>query len=220
MTSDPASATIVRLRRDQLHWAGEVLSQSHADYPAFCHTFPGPAERRKALRVLFRGIAADALRFESVYAAETDDGVVHGVAIWLPPRMFPWSAWRQARGAPWLLSVLRIAPRSFPTFMRTGINASRLHPSDPHWYLEVMGVTPAAQGRGLGGRMLEPVLEIADREGSDCYLETANADNVGFYKRHGFDVENDALPLVPRGPTHVAMRRRGKAAIGTSLRAR
>jgi ribosomal protein S18 acetylase RimI-like enzyme len=92
--------------------------------------------------------------------------------------------------------------------MRTGMNAARLHPPDRHWYLETMGVAPSAQRLGLGGRLLAPVLELADRARADCYLETSDRAHVRFYERHGFEVVDDALPLLPAGPTHVAMRRR------------
>jgi ribosomal protein S18 acetylase RimI-like enzyme len=207
MSSEPAHISIVKLRLELAWWAGEVLSQSHAEYPAFRHIFPDPQRRQKALRAMYAGIARDAIRFQSVYAAETNGGHVHGVAIWLPPGRFPWSPWRQLRGAGWQLAVLLAAPRSFPTFMRTGMNAARLHPSGRHWYLEVMGVEPFAQRRGLGGRLLTPVLELADRDRVDCCLETSDRANIRFYERHGFEVVDDALPLVPGGPTHVAMRR-------------
>jgi ribosomal protein S18 acetylase RimI-like enzyme len=36
------------------------------------------------------------------------------------------------------------------------------HPGDPHWYLCFMGVDPALQGQGIGGRLLAPVLHDAD----------------------------------------------------------
>ena len=156
---------------------------------------------------MFSGITRDALRFRSVYTAQTADGQVVGVAIWLPPGRFPWSAWRQLRGAGWLLGVLLASPRSFPTFVRTGMNGARLHPPDRHWYLETMGVAPSAQRLGIGSRLLVPVLELADRDRHDCYLETSDRANVRFYQRHGFEVVDDALPLVPRGPAAVAMRR-------------
>jgi ribosomal protein S18 acetylase RimI-like enzyme len=203
--ADPAR--IVQLRPDQLGAVGEVLSQSHAEYPAFRHTFPDPRRRPRALRRMFKGVARDALRFRSVYAAEAAGGEILGVAIWLPPGRYPWSAWRQLRGADWQLGVLLAAPRSFPTFMRTGMNGARLHPRDIHWYLVTMGVAPFAQRRGLGSRLLAPVLELADRDRTDCYLETSDRPNVAFYERHGFEVVDDALPVVPGGPTYVAMRR-------------
>ena len=49
------------------------------------------------------------------------------------------------------------------------------------------------QRTGIGGRLLEPVLEIADRARVDCYLETADRANVDFYERHGFVVETSSL---------------------------
>lgn len=205
---DPAAAQIVRLDVADAPAAGEVLSRSHAEYPAFRHVFPDPDRRRDALRAFMTAVARDGARFESVYAARTLDGRVQGVAVWLPPGAFPWSAARQIRAAPAMLSVLRVAAGSFLTFARTGANTARLHPSYPHWYLEVMGVIPMAQGVGIGGRLLEPVLAIADRDRIDCYLETSDGDNVGFYERHGFAVTDPALELVPGGPTHWGMRRR------------
>jgi GNAT superfamily N-acetyltransferase len=160
------------------------------------------------MRPMFTGVARDAARLGSAYAAVTDEPAVYGVAIWLAPGRFPWSESRQLRGAGWMLKVLLAAPGSFRAFMRTGANGARLHPQDPHWYLVTMGVDPAAQRMGLGGRLLEPVFEIADRNGVDCYLETADRKNVEYYARHGFVVVDPALQLVPDGPAHVAMRRR------------
>jgi ribosomal protein S18 acetylase RimI-like enzyme len=164
---------------------------------------------------MFTGVARDAARLGSAYGALGGDGVLHGVSIWLAPGRFPWSAFRQLRGAGWMLSVLRADPSSFRAFMETGANGARLHPADQHWYLETMGVDPAVQRQGLGGRLLEPVLKIADRDGVDCYLETADPRNAEYYARHGFVVENTALQLVPDGPAHIAMRRRPAAASGS-----
>jgi GNAT superfamily N-acetyltransferase len=129
------------------------------------------------------------------------------VALWLAPGKFPWSAVRQLRGAGWMVSVLLADPRSFRRFMQTGANGARLHPDDRHWYLVSMGVDPALQRQGVGGRLLQPVLEIADRARIDCYLETADPRNAAYYARHGFELENDALQMVPDGPPHIAMRR-------------
>jgi ribosomal protein S18 acetylase RimI-like enzyme len=190
--------------------AGAILARSHADYPSFRHLFPERGRRVRALQAMFTGVARDSARLGSAYGAVSDDGSLLGVAIWLAPGRFPWNAWRQLRGTAWMLAVLRAQPSSFRAFMKTGANGARLHPTYPHWFLETMGVDPAAQRKGLGGQLLEPVLEIADRDRVDCYLETADRANVDFYKRHGFVVENSSLQLVPDGPAHVAMRRRSR----------
>lgn len=59
--------------------------------------------------------------------------------------------------------------------------------SEPHWYLAVLGTSPSQQSRGLGGRVLVPMLERCDRMGALAYLESSNPANVGFYRRHGFE---------------------------------
>jgi ribosomal protein S18 acetylase RimI-like enzyme len=99
------------------------------------------------------------------------------------------------------------APGSFPAFMRLGSNAERAHPTEPHWYLVVLGVRPSHQGHGHGSRLVTAGLRDADRDGTAAHLETSEPANVAFYQRFGFTVVDHALPLVPDGPTHIAMRR-------------
>ena len=209
-----APPRVVLISPGQAETAGSILARSHADYPSFRHLFPDDQRRARALRALFTGVARDAARLGSAYGTFGSDGNLSGIALWLAPGNFPWSALRQLRGAAWMLSVLRAYPSSFRAFMQTGANGARLHPAGRHWYLETMGVAPALQRRGLGGRLLAPVLLIADRDQVDCYLETAEPRNADYYARHGFVVENPALQLVADGPAHIAMRRRPTPAAG------
>ena len=58
----------------------------------------------------------------------------------------------------------------------------------PHYYLFMLGVCPAAQGKGIGGRLLADMLGRVDREGMTTYLETQNERNVRFYRKFGFEV--------------------------------
>lgn len=204
---EAAPPRVVLLAPGQAEAAGAILARSHADYPSFRHLFPDAERRSRVLPAMFTGVARDAARLGSAYGALGRDGELRGVALWLAPGKYPWSALRQLRGSGWMLSVLRADPGSFRAFMTTGANGARLHPRDPHWYLETMGVDPRVQRQGLGGRLLKPVLELADRDQVDCYLETAEPRNAEYYARHGFLVENPALQVVPDGPPHIAMRR-------------
>jgi predicted N-acetyltransferase YhbS len=70
-----------------------------------------------------------------------------------------------------------------------------------------MGIAPAAQGRGLGTRLIAPGLARADAERLPCYLTTGRAENLRFYQRFGFQVVADKLAVVPGGPTSWGMRR-------------
>ena len=63
--------------------------------------------------------------------------------------------------------------------------------SKPHWYLWVLGVAPNSQGQGIGSRLIQPVLDRADKEQIPCYLETETERNVKFYRKRGFEVVSE-----------------------------
>jgi GNAT superfamily N-acetyltransferase len=85
-----------------------------------------------------------------------------------------------------------------PMVGRALLEVEHAHPTEPHWYLAILGVRPERTGRGLGGALLEPGLARADAEGMPSYLENSNPRNVPFYERHGFDVV--AEHWLPNGP--------------------
>jgi GNAT superfamily N-acetyltransferase len=60
-------------------------------------------------------------------------------------------------------------------------------PSEPHYYLEFLGVDPLLQGKGLGSAMLDRLTEWADQEHAGCYLETGNPRDVPLFRRYGFE---------------------------------
>ena len=57
-----------------------------------------------------------------------------------------------------------------------------------HWYLHYLGVEPRRQGRGLGGALLRPVLELCDRERIPAHLEASTERNRMLYERNGFSL--------------------------------
>jgi GNAT superfamily N-acetyltransferase len=78
------------------------------------------------------------------------------------------------------------------------------------WYLSIVGVTPSAQGQGIGSRLIEPTLVEADNAGVDCYLETFDSRNPGFYNRLGFSAGGSHAEPVT-GASYTIMRRYPKA---------
>ena len=77
------------------------------------------------------------------------------------------------------------------------------HPTQKHAYLFTVGVASAGRGRGLGRRLVDPVLAACDRTGTMAYLENSNPANRRFYASLGFErVElfhprPDSPPLEP-----------------------
>ena len=62
------------------------------------------------------------------------------------------------------------------------------HPSEPCWYLPLIGVDPCHQGRGLGAQLMKHALAKCDEAGLPAYLESSNPANISLYERHGFEV--------------------------------
>jgi ribosomal protein S18 acetylase RimI-like enzyme len=64
----------------------------------------------------------------------------------------------------------------------------------------VLGVAPAAQGRGIGSRLLDEQLSRSDAAGESVYLETGKEANVEWYRARGFEPVAPGGPLYPGGP--------------------
>jgi GNAT superfamily N-acetyltransferase len=74
----------------------------------------------------------------------------------------------------------------------------RARPKTPYYYLRLLAVAPAWQGRGIGTALLRPILDICDAQGVPAYLETDFEPNLRFYERHGFSVK-ETIPIPPAG---------------------
>lgn len=125
----------------------------------------------------------------------TEDG--SGAASWLPPR--------QALQSPVSLGVVwkgltEYGPSSLIRGLATLIQTQKCHPKEDHYYLFTIGTRRSRQRSGAGGALMREVLTQCDDERMPAYLESSNADNLPFYRRHGFEVV-DELRLIRNGPT-------------------
>jgi len=75
--------------------------------------------------------------------------------------------------------------------IRLFLEVDKRHPREPHWYLSLLVTDPSAQGRGIGTRLIAPVLERCDVDGHFAYLETQKESNVAWYARSGFEVVDE-----------------------------
>jgi ribosomal protein S18 acetylase RimI-like enzyme len=105
-----------------------------------------------------------------------------GAALWLPPGVHPDSERMMA------LIDAHVPSGRLGDMTRVLEQMEAIHPSEPCWYLPMIGVDPACQGRGYGSALLRHALERCDRDGLPAYLESSNPRNVPLYERHGFEV--------------------------------
>jgi len=189
----------VRLTRAQIREAGEVLAKASHEDPLAVWLVPEEAKRSRLQRWYFPAIIRYGLLYGEVYGTA---GLVAGAAIWLPPGETDVTTIRLIRVG-FLAAPLRLGPAAFVRSMTVADHHGKLHKRDmnvPHWYLWEMGVAPPRQGQGIGGALMQPILNRADAEGVHCYLETHNERNPPFYVEHGFKVvvEGD----IPKGGPH------------------
>lgn len=83
---------------------------------------------------------------------------------------------------------------------------ARHHPTEPHAYLFTVGVSGAGRGRGLGRRLIDPVLDACDATGTMVYLENSNPANQRFYRSLGFE-RVELFHATPTSPPLEAMKR-------------
>jgi len=180
----------VRMDGETVRATSEMLARAFHDDPPVVWMFPNEEKRRKASLSDFRMVIKYGLRYGEVYST---DGSNEGAAVWLPAEAPLTSTLRAMRVAFWDMAStpFRVGFGFLPRFLAAMSTMENLHKKDApkrHRYLMVLGVEPERQGQGVGGALLQPGLEKADRERVPCYLETAKEINVTFYEKNGFEV--------------------------------
>jgi GNAT superfamily N-acetyltransferase len=161
--------------------AAEVLALAFADDPAWAHLLPDSGTRAERLLTFFTAEIGNLIpEYRQVWV--TEDG--SGAAIWARPGRWRVPLMRTLRPARQMTGVFG---RRLPLAIWTLLRVERHHPPAPeHWYLNYLGVEPRHQGRGFGGALLAPMLELCDREGTPAHLESSTERNRALYERNGF----------------------------------
>jgi GNAT superfamily N-acetyltransferase len=176
----------------------ETLILAFASDPVTRWKWPQAYQYIANMRKFIRAFGGNA--FEHGAAFCTDD--CKGVALWLPPGVHPDQ--NQMRD---LMenSTSPTARAAGPAMLE---QMAKYHPSGSHWYLPLIGVDPAHQGKGYGDALMAYALERCDRDKLPAYLECTSARSIPLYRRHGFE----PLGSIQAGssPTLVPMLRRSR----------
>jgi GNAT superfamily N-acetyltransferase len=164
----------------------DTLALSFYDDPVLMWVIDDGTRRRELLPGFFGAVAQSYLAFDELYAV--DEGV--SAAVWAPPGA------EDDEGLPTVLgAVVEEYEERLSEIL--GLMEEK-HPTEPHYYLFLLGTRSEWQGRGLGSSLMAPVLEACDRDRVPAYLEATSERNRQLYLRHGFEV-TDEIPL-PDGP--------------------
>ncbi len=182
---------IVELQRSQFSSASDVLSAAFSCDPILAYFLPkDKAAKLNALKQISRPLLSYGQRYNHAYTTAESP---KGVAVWLPPEASQVNLsklWQLIRSG-FLTIPLQVRwdrMGDLLSFFRMELKARDQVVPEPYWYLLVLGVSPDCQGQGIGGKLLQPVLEKADRTNTVCCLETSTESAVRFYQRHGFEI--------------------------------
>ena len=176
---------------DEVQAIDTVVLAFAAD-PVARWSWPHSHQYLTSMPSLVRAFGGNAFTHSGAYC--TDEYV--GAALWLPPGVHPDE------------EILgEIVQSTVSASIRDDVFAvfeqmAKYHPSVPHWYLPVIGVDPAHQGKGHGDALMTYALQQCDRTHVPAYLESTNPRNIPLYRRHGFEVLGTiqtgvSPPLVP-----------------------
>lgn len=179
-----APVEIFSVAADQADDFRDTLSLAFSGDPCTRYIWPSPRAYLAGYPRLLAAIGGAALEHGTGFAA----GDFAAASLWLRPGGKPDSDAIDA------LIGETVSPERQAVTAKVGELMDAFHPDEPHWYLSMIGVDPALQGRGLGSALLRHTLALCDAEGALAYLESSNPKNISLYERHGFEVLGQIQP--------------------------
>jgi GNAT superfamily N-acetyltransferase len=185
-------SNLIRVAKENIKPAAATLAKAFQDYPMTVYFMPDETKRKKKQPGVFEDVLRAAIVQGEVYATSPE---MEGVVIWQfvdkkGPVQKHQRTFRQLIDALFADKETRRRRKAF--FDYSNQARARLMP-DLFWYLQILGVDPAYQGKGFSSRLLKPMLARADREGLPCFLETQLEKNVALYRHFGFRVGEEGL---------------------------
>jgi len=178
------------VERDAMRVA-EMLGRAFFDDPVMMHFLPNSAERYVKLPRIFRLLLKLAMPHGLCHVG---DGY-ECASIWRPPGKWHMGLWDYVANGPELLGIFST---NLFNVMATMDRVEKVHPKEPHFYLQVIGTDPPSQGKGFASRVMRHQLKMCDAEGLPCYLESSKETNIPVYRSFGFEVTGEIR--IPKGP--------------------
>jgi len=181
---------------------GAITAEAFAEDPVATWTFDG----KPCLKPVFQRLARDVYLPRGICHLADGD---RGATMWLPPGPSKELPPLSLLGAAARLLVDG-GPKAMKRALAVDAEMVRRKPKAPHVYLFTIGVLSEARGKGLGRRLLAPVLAGCDAAGLPAYLENSNPANTPLYQGAGFRTLEVFAPA-PGAPPLAAMWREPRA---------
>lgn len=177
------------LNKSELDLFSNNLAISFKGYPLFetLSDYQYNAKKMKRFwEVSLKTISKKALFF-------TDSKDANSLAIFTPYQKDGVSTWQYIKaGALSLLPTLGIkTTKRMTSFENFALKIKNKYAKPGCWYLFTFVTMPEFRGKGLGSKIIKPMLNYLDENKQDCYLETLSPTNVEMYKKFGFELKEE-----------------------------
>jgi ribosomal protein S18 acetylase RimI-like enzyme len=187
-----AQPSLAAVAPSEAERAVAAIVLAFASDPAARWSYPDPRDYLAHFPAVVRAFGGRAF---ATGTAHRVDGFA-GAALWLPPGIGP--------DEDTLAAILQetVAAERQAEMSAVLEQMGSYHPSEPHWYLPMIGVDPVHQHKGHGSALLRHALRQCDDQHAPAYLESSNPANIPLYERHGFVTmgtiqERSSPPIVP-----------------------
>lgn len=185
--------------------AAQVIAAAFFDDPLCSFMLPNKKSRLKALLNFFRIYGELNIKNQRGYGAGEP---LQGVAYWKTPSQADLSISVRSLGG-FLPLLFSAYPRGYLRAKPILREIDALHEqyaSEPHYYLDNIGVSSASRGQGIASKLIRPFLAQADAEHVIAYTDTVTHSNVALYEHFGFQCVEER-PVPGTGITVWALRR-------------
>jgi GNAT superfamily N-acetyltransferase len=174
-----------------------IYGDAFVDDPGWRAVGPDSRERRRRYaRRVCGGEAWAAPRAGGTVLVTRDDGVPSAAIIYFEPDALPVSLLITVGEAP---GAILAGPRVLARSLRADAGMANVRPKDEHLFVALLAAHPDHQRGGRGRALLNAAIARAEQLGVPTYLDTANPDNLPYYRSFGFVLTGEAE--LPRGAT-------------------
>jgi ribosomal protein S18 acetylase RimI-like enzyme len=185
--------------------AAGIIAEAFIDDPLCAFMLPFRSTRRQTLRKFFR--AYGQVNIKNARGYGTGDPL-QGAAFWIFPGQADLSI--SLRGLsiflPLLFTYYPIGYLRAKSALQAQEALHQKYATQPHFYLDNIGVLSAARGKGLASRLIRPFLEQAEAQQAGFYTDTYTVSNVALYEHFGFECVEEC-PITNTGLTLWALLR-------------
>lgn len=176
----------------------EVAADAYQEYPLHCWFTKGKYDALASRLIMQTTLAA--MQEDAVIYADSEE--LNGFAVFVP------KGFTGSKTLPFLLNggvelLLHSGPgiiKKLLVYENFAMKLKKKHTGHQDWYLYNLSVKKEAQGKGIGKKLLLPMLELCDDKKMVAYLETNKEGNVGLYRHLGFTLKEQGM--IPKSPVH------------------